>query len=445
MTFEKRGENAEQAHSKTALQARDQAGVSMGNEVSETVRGNQRAEFKGGQDTATAHLPKVELTDASKVGGTPDQRLQLISDRNAKPEERLAAAMGLAKDGVSKIELQNDKGEKYSLRLETAKAGSRDLISIHSAEAGGKERPLLKGVANTDGSIEPQKNSRGDFASWHGSGKELSGSPNDAPPRVHSRHGKTGGQPNTAEQTDKKVEPVKPALEPALVPTLEPAKNPVVEPADKQSGSAKVSPEAKLPEEAVVKPVPKQETKADETAPIDAHKIMDTAAQRAGNPVGKLVKTEDGLYMKGKFAVDADGHPNVKKLDPKHGSLHTTLRYADGDGSVNAGAVPYVVLPKGQFKEHGVKVGDLALVRNTENGALTVAVFGDVGPKHKRGEGSMALARELGLNDNPRYGGTQNKNIEYLAIPNSGGEKARNQQELLEKINSAKQRLGLRG
>ena len=118
---------------------------------------------------------------------------------------------------------------------------------------------------------------------------------------------------------------------------------------------------------------------------------MDGAALRAGHPVGKLVNTDDGLYMRAKFDVDADGHPNVKKLDPKHGSLHTTLRYGDNNGSVNADAVPYVVLPKGRFKEHGVKVGDLALVRNKENGALTVAVFGDVGPRHKRGEGSMAL------------------------------------------------------
>jgi hypothetical protein len=172
---------------------------------------------------------------------------------------------------------------------------------------------------------------------------------------------------------------------------------------------------------------------------------MDAAALRAGHPVGKLVKTEDGLYMRAKFDVDADGHPNVKKIDPKHGNPNTTLRYAEGNGSVNADAVPYVVLPKGQFKEHGVKVGDLAIVRNKENGALTVAVFGDVGPRHKRGEGSMALARELGLNPSPTHGGTQSRNIEYLAIPGSGGDKARNQTDLLAKINNAKQKLGLRG
>ena len=142
MTMERRGENAEHAHSKTALQVNDQAGKTMGNEVTETQRNNPRSDFRGGQDTAAAHLPNVELTDSSKVGGKPDQRLQLISDSNAKPEERLAAARELAKEGISKIELQNDKGEKQSLRLETSKAGARDLVSIHSAD--GSVSPTLR-------------------------------------------------------------------------------------------------------------------------------------------------------------------------------------------------------------------------------------------------------------------------------------------------------------
>ncbi|MBA4073918.1 MAG: hypothetical protein C0508_02685 [Cyanobacteria bacterium PR.023] len=430
MTMERRGENAEQTHSKTALQANDQVGKTMGNEVNETQHNNPRSDFRGGQDSAAAHLPNVELTDSSKVGGKPDQRLQLISDSNAKPEERLAAARELAKEGISKIELQNDKGEKQSLRLETSKAGARDLVSIHSADGSGKEKPLLKGVANSDGSIERQKDSKGRFVDWHGSGKEISPSLADATPRIHSRHSKAGEQPSgvtTVQEADAKPEKTERKVE-----TKVEAK-PGEKPADKPEGKTEAKPEAK------------PDAKVESPSTIDPHKIMDAAALRAGHPVGKLVKTEDGLYMRAKFDVDADGHPNVKKIDPKHGSLRTTLRYSEGNGSVNADAVPYVVLPKGQFKEHGVKVGDLAIVRNKENGALTVAVFGDVGPRHKRGEGSMALARELGLNPSPTHGGTQSRNIEYLAIPGSGGDKARNQTDLLAKINNAKQKLGLRG
>lgn len=428
MTMERR-EDAEHVHTKTALQVNDQAGKTMGNEVNETrdkERNNSRSDFRGGQDTAATHLPNVELTDSSKVGGKPDQRLQLISDSNAKPEERLAAARELAKEGVSKIELQNDKGERQSLRLETSKAGARDLISIHSADGSGKEKPLLKGVANGDGSIERQKDSKGRFVDWHGSGKEISPSLADATPRIHSRHSKAGEQASGA-TTEQKAAAKPETTERKVEPKIEP----------------KV--EAKPGEKPADKPEAKPDAKVEGPSTIDPHKIMDAAALRAGHPVGKLVKTEDGLYMRAKFDVDADGHPNVKKIDPRHGNPNTTLRYAEGNGSVNADAVPYVVLPKGQFKEHGVKVGDLAIVRNKENGALTVAVFGDVGPRHKRGEGSMALARELGLNPSPTHGGTQSRNIEYLAIPGSGGEKARNQTELLAKINSAKQKLGLRG
>ena len=48
------------------------------------------------------------------------------------------------------------------------------------------------------------------------------------------------------------------------------------------------------------------------------------------------------------------------------------------------------------------------------------AIFADVGPHGKIGEGSIALARALGLDDNPRRGGTGNPGIAYLVFPRSG-------------------------
>jgi hypothetical protein len=60
------------------------------------------------------------------------------------------------------------------------------------------------------------------------------------------------------------------------------------------------------------------------------------------------------------------------------------------------------------------------VVSNQRNGRSSFAIFADVGPHGKIGEGSVALARALGLNDDPRHGGTGNPDIAYLVFPRSG-------------------------
>ncbi len=371
----------------------------------------------------------AELYKTVQQNTTIDQRVQTITDANAKPEDRLAAAQQLAKDGVKKLDLQNDKGEKYSLNFNTSKAGGRELVSIGQEQAGGREKPLLKGVANGDGSFEQQKNAQGKFVDWRGSAKELGGTARDgttqtrngeALPRVHSRHLTAADQP-AKENSEAKILP---------------ERKPVVE------AKPAAKPDAKAGDEGALEN-PGQAVKTDPVS-SEAHRLMDKAAERAFAPAGKLVNTEHGLYMRAKMAVDADGSPRARQIDPKYGNTKTSMRYDDDKArSVNAEEVPYVVLPKGQYKAHGVQVGDMALVRNKENGKMAVAVFGDVGPKAKRGEGSMALARDLGLNPSPRHGGTEESKIEYLAFPKTRGEKPKTQEELLTRMRAMEQRLGI--
>jgi hypothetical protein len=56
--------------------------------------------------------------------------------------------------------------------------------------------------------------------------------------------------------------------------------------------------------------------------------------------------------------------------------------------------VPYIAVPP-EVLGLGVVVGDIALV--SANGRQAAAVVADVGPRRKIGEGSIALARALGL------------------------------------------------
>jgi len=126
-------------------------------------------------------------------------------------------------------------------------------------------------------------------------------------------------------------------------------------------------------------------------------------------------------------ATHADGTPVIQRSGRFKGYYvsTTSLRNAAGSVSasgtyVNAGKIPYVVLPPEFMQQFGVALGDLALVINQKNGKSSPAIFADVGPRGRIGEGSVALARALGLDANPRRGGTGAPSIAYLVFPGSG-------------------------
>ncbi|TMV52154.1 hypothetical protein FE783_04210 [Paenibacillus mesophilus] len=119
------------------------------------------------------------------------------------------------------------------------------------------------------------------------------------------------------------------------------------------------------------------------------------------------------------------GKPVIqKRTDPAPGFYvsRTSLsdfnkRFTDPNAYVNAEKIPYIVLPKN--KNFGAVLGDMAVVYNTRNGRVAFAVYADV--NNGFGEGSIALARALGINPNPRTGGTGNReNVIYLVFPKSG-------------------------
>jgi hypothetical protein len=69
---------------------------------------------------------------------------------------------------------------------------------------------------------------------------------------------------------------------------------------------------------------------------------------------------------------------------------------------VDASTVPYLSIPP-ELVEAGARVGDLAAVAGP--GGVSAAIIADIGPKGKIGEGSPALARAIGVPDDPKRGG----------------------------------------
>ncbi|MEE8575110.1 MAG: glycoside hydrolase family 75 protein [Thermodesulfobacteriota bacterium] len=84
---------------------------------------------------------------------------------------------------------------------------------------------------------------------------------------------------------------------------------------------------------------------------------------------------------------------------------------------VNSNFIPYFVLPGGSSA--GARLGDLGVVYNTKNRKLMTAIYADIGPKDKIGEGSIYLATNTGVGSNPRQGGAED-GILYLVFPGSG-------------------------
>jgi len=95
---------------------------------------------------------------------------------------------------------------------------------------------------------------------------------------------------------------------------------------------------------------------------------------------------------------------------------------------VDAAHIPYVVLPPVGFQH--AKLGDFATVINLRNGKLAGAILAEQSSSEVRmGEGSIALAKALGIDPNPRTGGVDD-GVVYVIYPRTGNGKPRHPTEI---------------
>jgi hypothetical protein len=126
------------------------------------------------------------------------------------------------------------------------------------------------------------------------------------------------------------------------------------------------------------------------------------------------------------LVTDENGRPVIQKSGRYRGYYVSTTsleqrnvrdernpkRYMD------ATKVPYIALPEDFATTFGIRLGDLALVTNQANGRSAYAIYADVGPNGRIGEGSMALANALGMPGNPRHDSVAD-GVTYLIFPGS--------------------------
>lgn len=208
-------------------------------------------------------------------------------------------------------------------------------------------------------------------------------------------------------------------------------------------------------------PLPELEPEP-EPAPVTSCSVRETLQIGEGEEAGEISVLDDGsVFFSAGMAIDADGSPRayhprssvgLDYLENAGRPGHWWALVVDPDGApvvqgegdpapgyyvsmtaledrgkaetdphryVDAERIPYVVLPAKARTEIGIWLGDLALVVDPESGKQAFALFADIGPNGHLGEGSIALAKALGIPSNPRRGGTDRK-LTWLVWPGTG-------------------------
>ena len=121
---------------------------------------------------------------------------------------------------------------------------------------------------------------------------------------------------------------------------------------------------------------------------------------------------------------DEDGNPVVQGPDDPFPGYYIsctalfdrTKRHFDPARFVDSTRIPYVALPGDLAEQSGARLGDLVLVSSERTGKYSYAIFADIGVL---GEGSIALAENLGIWSDAREGGSRG-GVSYLVFPGSG-------------------------
>lgn len=132
-----------------------------------------------------------------------------------------------------------------------------------------------------------------------------------------------------------------------------------------------------------------------------------------------------------------NGRPVVQgKADPAPGYYVSTTALYDPDNPnprdprryVDAANIPYVVLHPKALRY--ARLGDFATVVNLQNRKISAALVADVSAANLPfGEGSIALAKALGIDSSPRHGG-RDGDVVYVIYPGSGNGRPRSLAEI---------------
>jgi hypothetical protein len=132
----------------------------------------------------------------------------------------------------------------------------------------------------------------------------------------------------------------------------------------------------------------------------------------------------NAVFFRADMDVDCDGKPSAicsKTTDPSYQS-QTAATDSKG-GYLDAATLPYAVVPgvssRWSYKTSGIAMGTVVAVIYA--GKVEYGIVGDVGPVSIVGEASYAMAKNLGINPNPKTGGVSD-GVAYLFFTGASGQ-----------------------
>lgn len=136
-----------------------------------------------------------------------------------------------------------------------------------------------------------------------------------------------------------------------------------------------------------------------------------------------ICKLNGAVWWKADEDVDCDGVKTTQcnsSTDPWYQN-QTSFTTSSGQW-LNSATLPYYVIPlpssRFDYTKNGIHAGQVAAV--ITNNRLVYAVFGDEGPSNIIGEASVATANALGVNPDPKNGGSDGP-VWYIVFTGSSG------------------------
>ncbi|WP_244328785.1 glycoside hydrolase family 75 protein [Streptomyces marokkonensis] len=131
--------------------------------------------------------------------------------------------------------------------------------------------------------------------------------------------------------------------------------------------------------------------------------------------------TRDAVFWKADMDIDCDGRPGLRCNAGTDPYFSASTAFAQSDGRpLSSEELPYVVVPAPStvwnHRTDGVRGGSVAAVVYRDR--VRYAVVGDTGPADIIGEASYAAAESLGIDPDPRSGGTPS-GVTYIVFRNS--------------------------
>jgi hypothetical protein len=131
--------------------------------------------------------------------------------------------------------------------------------------------------------------------------------------------------------------------------------------------------------------------------------------------------TRGAVFWKADLDIDCDGRPGLRCNSDTDPYFSASTAFTQSDGRyLDAERLPFIVVPAPSgiwnHRDDGVRGGSVAAVVHRDR--VQYAVVGDVGPGHIIGEASYATAERLGIDPDPRGGGTDS-GVTYIVFKNS--------------------------